>query len=161
MARSRNSEILISLSPSPARRHLGIGMVVVLGIVLLYTAVDVRQASLLAPLVLGGLGIGSLLMAWKMHTSTRLDLHLREDGVYSSDGVLVAELRNIKQVERGMFAFKPSNGFTIVLKTSMSRAWHPGLWWRFGRRVGVGGVTPQAQGKLMAERLEIMLQNPN
>jgi hypothetical protein len=39
----------------------------------------------------------------------------------------------------------------IRLKTPASRVWAPGLWWRFGKRVGVGGVTPAGQGKAMAD----------
>ena len=63
-------------------------------------------------------------------------------------GPSLHNLKNIARVERGLFAFKPSNGFLILLNNPMSRAWHPGLWWRFGRRIGIGGVTPQAEGKV-------------
>jgi hypothetical protein len=38
-----------------------------------------------------------------------------------------------------------------------SRSWHPGLWWRLGQRIGIGGVTPGSQSKSMAEILSIMI----
>jgi hypothetical protein len=52
---------------------------------------------------------------------------------------------------------KPSNGFTVVMETKQPRAWAPGLWWRVGRRVGVGGVTGASQTKFMAEQIALRL----
>ena len=60
-----------------------------------------------------------------------------------------------RSVDRGLFAFKPSNGFVVVLSQGGWRGWAPGLWWRLGRRLGVGGVTSAAQAKAMAEILSI------
>jgi hypothetical protein len=39
----------------------------------------------------------------------------------------------------------------------MSRVYAPGLWWRAGRRVAVGGVTSRAEGKAVAELINVML----
>ena len=36
-------------------------------------------------------------------------------------------------------------------------AWQPGLWWRLGNRIGVGGMTPGSQAKAMAEIIAIKL----
>jgi hypothetical protein len=35
--------------------------------------------------------------------------------------------------------------------------WVPGLWWRIGRSVGVGGMTGAAETKMMAEMIEAMI----
>ncbi|HAR51528.1 MAG TPA: hypothetical protein DCS45_06565, partial [Roseovarius nubinhibens] len=47
--------------------------------------------------------------------------------------------------------FKPSNGFIVILKEAQKPRWEPGMWWRLGRRVGIGGVTGAAEAKAMAE----------
>jgi hypothetical protein len=60
-------------------------------------------------------------------------------------------------VERGAFAFKPSNGFLVRLDKPLGRGWAPGLWWRLGRLLGVGGVTSASQSKAMAEILSLEL----
>jgi hypothetical protein len=67
----------------------------------------------------------------------------------------------IRSVERGAFAFKPSHGFTLVMKEKQPRAWAPGLWWRLGRRVGVGGVTSAGQTKFMAEQIALRIEDRN
>ena len=157
-SQAREAETLAALTPSPMRRYLASGMMVALGIVLLQVAFSGWSSSVPSYLALGLLGLGSLAVAWRMHRATSNSLHLRSDGIRSSDGTLIAEVDNISRVELGLFAFKPSNGFLIVLKTPMDRAWHPGLWWRLGRRIGIGGVTPRAEGKIMAERLDTLLQ---
>ena len=69
----------------------------------------------------------------------------------------VAAWDDIARVERGAFALRPSNGFLLHLHAPGPRAWAPGLWWRLGRRLGVGGVTAAGQSKGMAEILTAML----
>jgi hypothetical protein len=45
----------------------------------------------------------------------------------------------------------------LRLSDKAPRAWYPGLWWRMGRRVGIGGVTSAAQTKAMAEIIAAMI----
>ena len=156
--RAGEAETLAALTPSPVRRYLASGMMVVLGIVLVQVAVSGWNSSVPSYLALALLGLATLAVAWRMHRATSNSLHLRSDGIRSSDGTLIADIDNISRVELGLFAFKPSNGFLIILKNPMDRAWHPGLWWRLGRRIGIGGVTPRAEGKVMAERLHMLVQ---
>ena len=60
-------------------------------------------------------------------------------------------------VDRGVFAFKPSNGFLVRTREKAGNVWAPGLWWRLGRRVGVGGMTASAEAKFMSEILSAMV----
>ena len=60
-------------------------------------------------------------------------------------------------VDRGAFAFQPSNGFLIRLRAGAERTWQPGMWWRIGTCVGVGGMTPGPQTKFMAETILAMI----
>ena len=150
---------LAELTPSPIRRYMASGMMVLLGIVLVNVAISGWKSSVPSYVALAVLGLASLAVAWRMHRATANSLHLSRDGIHSSDGTVIAEVDNVARVELGLFAFKPSNGFLVVLKTPMDRAWHPGLWWRLGRRIGIGGVTPRAEGKVMAERLDMLLRS--
>jgi hypothetical protein len=74
-----------------------------------------------------------------------------------SEGTVLARVEDIVAVNRGAFAIKPSNGFTLTLKNPAPRAWQPGLWWRLGRRVAVGGVTPGSQARPMADIIAVMV----
>ena len=74
-----------------------------------------------------------------------------------SDGTVIARLDNIEKVDRSAFAMKPSNGFLIILKEPGPRVWRPGLWWRLGRRVAVGGVTNGAHTRPMADMMKLKL----
>ena len=60
-------------------------------------------------------------------------------------------------MDRGTFAFKPSNGFLLRTATKQPRLWKPGLYWRMGRRIGVGGITRAAEAKLMADVIAVRL----
>ena len=80
------------------------------------------------------------------------------EGLRDGNGRLLCRMDQIAGVDRGAFAFKPSNGFLVKLKEPMPRVWQPGLWWRLGRRIGVGGVTPAGQGKFMADMIALKLR---
>ena len=144
------------LAPSVIRRSFGIGALLTLGIVLAYVAVTARESAA-AIASLAGAAALAFFVAYRMRAATLSGLELTREGLYTTEGTLVAALSNVKRIERGMFAFKPSNGFLILLKQPMSGSWNPGLWWRFGRRVGVGGVTPRAEGKAMAEAMALLI----
>jgi hypothetical protein len=69
----------------------------------------------------------------------------------------ICRIDEIAKVDRGVFAVKPSRGFALALAQRGDRRWVPGLWWRIGRSVGVGGMTGAAETKLMAEMIEAMV----
>jgi hypothetical protein len=74
----------------------------------------------------------------------------------SRDGE-ICRIDDIAQLNRGVFAVKPARGFVLSLSGAPGRHWVPGLWWRIGRSVGVGGMTGAAETKLMAEMIEAMV----
>nr|WP_317057386.1 hypothetical protein [Roseovarius sp. W115]MDV2931041.1 hypothetical protein [Roseovarius sp. W115] len=154
-----DSEILAIVRASPGRRVLGVSAMGVLGLLTVYVAMArppdalVWQAFLL---LIGGL---SLWLADAMRRATALAVELTRDGLRTSDGEVIAPLDQIETLDRGIFAFKPSNGFLIKLKKKAPARWQPGLWWRFGKRIGVGGVTPGAQSRAMADIVTALMRD--
>ena len=155
--RDDGHEVLATVGATGLRRLLGVGMLSVLGALMVYIALAAPPAVPGWQAFLLGMGAASLILAQRMWLATRWQLELRADGLRMSDGTLVAPIDRIVRIERGMFAFKPSNGFILHLSEPLGRRWLPGLWWRLGRRVGVGGVTPRPQTKVMADALQMML----
>ncbi len=151
-------DMIARISPSPFRRFLAIGILMMLGGLLIYLALAQPPSSFVgqAFLLLGG-GL-VLYLAEHVRRATRLTIELADGRISDSTGRELCRLDEIKSVERGAFAFKPSNGFLIHLKHRKSRVWAPGLWWRTGRRVGIGGVTPVSQAKFMAEMIAYQLR---
>jgi hypothetical protein len=41
---------------------------------------------------------------------------------------VLARIDEIASLDRGTFAFKPSNGFLLRLSRKGTRVWRPGLW---------------------------------
>ena len=80
-------------------------------------------------------------------------LTLTKAGIEDQSGALLCPIEEIARVDRSAFAFRPSTGFLIRLKSPAQIGWHPGLWWRFGTRLGVGGLTSSSQSKAMASLL--------
>ncbi len=152
-----SDEVLTELYASNSRRVLGVGMLAFLGGLLIYAALAHPPSNLgwqVFLIVMGGL---SLWAAESMRQATRHGVQLTEEGLRSTDGEVLATLDQIQSVDRSIFVFKPSNGFVVHLNTSAPWRWQPGLWWRMGARIGVGGVTPGGAGKVMSDMLAAML----
>ena len=151
----------IRVEVAPARRWTGIGMFALLGLLLFWLALAQPPASL--PLRVGVLA-GAVLAFWlsvRMREATRRGLvligaELRESG---SGGRLLASLDQVREVDRGALAFKPSHGFLLHLARGAGggRVWAPGLWWRMGSRVGVGGVLRASETRFLAETIALRL----
>jgi hypothetical protein len=108
-------------------------------------------------LVLVVIGIASGYAGYRMWQWSGRAIELTDDGLRMSDGTVLARLEDIHSVDRSFFAFKPSNGFLVTLKTRYPTKWAPGLWWRIGKRIGIGGLTSGAEGKIMADTLATMI----
>ena len=150
--------ILATAAASPPRRWFALIVVSGLGWLLLYLALSAQAAPGWTGFLIA-LGVGALWLALRLWQATARALVLTDEGLFDSDGTVLARIEDIASVDRGIFAMKPSNGFILRLRRPGPRAWHPGLWWRLGRRVAVGGVTAASQTRPMADILTIRLQD--
>ena len=150
-------DVLAILHASAGRRVFGVGILGGLGVILLSVAITQPPSDLIWRLFLLGAAGTAIWMAVRMWQATSQRIELTETELRTSDGKVIARVADIEHVDRGAFAFKPSNGFLLRLSKANARAWQPGLWWRMGRRVGIGGVTPGAQSRAMADVISAMI----
>lgn len=148
--------IYATVRASPVRRWFGYGVLFSLGAVVLYTTLSHPPAVhwMLFMLIFG---VAMLWLAERLRRATTMVITLTKDELLDSTGTVLARLEDVQSVERGAFALKPSNGFTLVMKRKSQRTWAPGMWWRMGYRVGVGGVTAAGQSRFMAEKIALRL----
>ena len=148
--------VVARVGASPIRRVFAFGVLFILGAMLILIAL-VQPPSFGLQMMLIGFGAAVLWAAERMRRATTTVIELTTDGLRDSTGVLVIPYDDMVRVERGVFAMKPSNGFVLITKDRGPRGWAPGLWWRVGRRIGVGGVTAAGAGKFMAEQIALTL----
>ncbi len=150
-------EIITELRISALRRVAGVVTFLALSVVLLWVSVQRPPILYLQILMIAG-GIGALFGARAVWRSGADAVVLTAAGLHDTQGTPIAPIEEIEAVDGGFFAFRPSNGFTVRLRTGASLQWRPGLWWRIGRRIGVGGMTPRQSGKLMSNLLGDMIK---
>lgn len=153
------TEVIATVAPSPFRRLAAVGFTGALGIVCFLLVLFRPPAELPWIAVLVVVGAGALWLSRRLAVATRTRIELTAECLRDGEGRILASMDKVASVERGAFAIKPSNGFVVRLTEPAGAAWQPGLWWRIGRRVGVGGVTPGAEGRLMSDALAALLHS--
>jgi len=156
MSDEPTSKVITGITPSAPRRTFGTGVLYGLGLLLLYIAAT-NPPSFVYAIFLVGCGAACLYGGYRMWEVTGRVIELTEEELRLSDGTLICRTEDIQKIDRSLFAFKPSNGFLVTTKVGYPFKWAPGLWWRFGKRIGIGGVTPGAQGKIMADTLAALV----
>lgn len=113
-------------------------------------------------MVLMGVGaLGTLVVARALMANRATRVIFDGERLLDDTGVEICLLEDIAKVERGFALFKPSSGFVLALHAPRARGWAPGLWWRVGRRVGIGGATPSRAGRNMADAITAALAGKN
>ena len=151
------SEILVNLEVSQGRRLVSVLAIAGLGLTLLYIAAVYPPTiipALFALIVIGGLFIWA---SFRLYRATDNTILLTREAISTQSGRVLCRLDDISKVDRGFFAFKPSNGFLVILKKRGERSWALGMWWQFGKHLGIGGVTSPRQSKEMVSIIQILL----
>ncbi|MEL6792102.1 MAG: hypothetical protein AAFP78_01515, partial [Pseudomonadota bacterium] len=148
------------LRPQTVRRPQVLRWIIVaaVAVVVLLTVAIAGQASATNPVVVMiNLPIAAILLWFGYAMATAKATSVTFDGETLTDdaGVVICTLEDIHSVERGFALFKPSGGFALLLKAEKERAWSPGLWWRIGQRVGIGGATPGRSSRNMADAITV------
>lgn len=155
MEEHTNDDVLIAITASQARRWLGVAALFALGI--LFLTLVFEPTGGVWRFVFLGFGALAFFAADRLRYYTNDTIELTREEIRTRSGRHLAFVANVKAVERGAFAFKPSNGFLVRLNESEGRGWAPGLWWQRGRLLGVGGVIPGGQSRAMAEILAALV----
>jgi len=155
---TQSQDVIATVTPSLARFWGAIIVIGGFGCFLLWIAASGAAGSALASVIFVFCAALSFYASYRIHQTKLQSLYLTMEGLFDTTGTKLCTMDQIASLDRSFFAFKPSNGFVIRLKEPMDRAWVPGLWWRFGKRLGVGGITSVAQSKSMADTITLLLK---
>lgn len=158
MAEQTEQGPIVYLKPVAAKRYTVLAMLYLLAGVLAWLAVFQTPQSTIWLVLLWALTLSVLLLANSAGKATAEGLQLRDSGIYTDAGELLVRIDDIRKIHRGVFAVKPSNGFLLRLKSRHKKGWAPGLWWRFGAIMGIGGVTSKIQAEVMAEAIAALVE---
>lgn len=154
---TREPAVLV-LRTSPIKRYISAGILYALAGLLGLVLFLHPPEELVWLLFLAGMVAATIWLAVRTQAATADWLELRADGLYVNGQTCLCRLDEIASVSRGAFAFKPSNGFLLRLKSSGTRHWAPGLFWRLGPFLGVGGTTSKAQADVMSEAIALAVE---
>jgi uncharacterized protein (DUF58 family) len=150
--------VIATLAASPPRRWTGTVMLSFLGGLLIYLALSVPFSAPQVILILCGLFV--LFAASRLLAATAQVIELTQTELRVKDGVVLAKLADITKVERGAFAFKPSNGFLVSTKES-APYWCGRCYWRTAeQRYGRGDRCVDRRARSKEQRLIVKCKTP-
>lgn len=152
-----NQNADMTIEPSAMRRLLMLVFICLLGFLLILIGLNGDNAPFWTRLFFVGLGGLVLVLVPFFSRATAQSVTLTQTHMIDGQGREICRIDNVEAVERGAFAFKPSNGFLLRLHKRADRGWVPGIWWRFGRKIGIGGVLAASQTKAMAEIISMRI----
>lgn len=150
-------DVVFILRPSRARLWVALGSLAGAGLALVSIGVVAAEAGWV--LRAGFVATGGLLL-WglaPLRDAGPRALVLTEAELSDSRDGPICAIADVVRVERGAFAIKPARGFALRLAGSGPRRWVPGLWWRTGRTIGVGGLTGAGETRVLAEMIAAMV----
>lgn len=139
------------LYPSPTRRLFSVAMMVGLGGLLIFLAAGAGEMALVWKAFMLLCGGGALAIAARSWRATQDHLVLTAETLELNTGEVICRIDEVQKVERGAFAFKPSNGFVVLLKreatAGKSRAMGSGPLLANGSQDRGGGRDPRWRGQ--------------
>ncbi len=154
-------EILVKLEVAQPRRMFGVILLFGLGLTMLYISASSPPSKIGELAVLLGFAGLFIWSGVRLYRATADTVLMTRESITTASGAEICRIEDIDNTDRGFFAFKPTNGFLIRTKTAQSRHWSPGLWWRFGKKIGIGGVTSPRQAKEMVAMIDLLVQERN
>ena len=145
------AEVLMELGVSPIRRIFALAVLLLLGLLLIWNGMVLPGAVIGLKLILMLMGAAVLWLGIKMYDRTRGGLILTKEALSDYRGTCLIRMEDVVAMEKGVFALKPSNGFMLRGTGAPGNLWAPGMYWRVGKRVGVGGITNARDAKSMIE----------
>ena len=154
---SQSDHVLVRVSASAFRRWSALGLLIVFAIIMVQIAVELPSDRLAAKAGLTAMGALLIFQAVRVWSNSRFSLELTPEGLrWTKTGEYLARIEEIEDVNTSIIALRPATGFLVILRSASAPRSAPGMWWRVGKRIGVGGVTPKYEAKAMAEMLREM-----
>jgi hypothetical protein len=150
-------DVRFILRPSRARLWFALAALAGAGLAFVWIGVVLAEAGpglRAVAVVAGGLLLWGLA---RLHDAGGRALVLTDAGLSDTRAGPICAIADIRGVERGVFALKPARGFALRLAAPARRRWVPGLWWRTGRTIGVGGLTGSGETRVLAEMIAAMV----
>lgn len=152
-----NSDILATASISGVRRWLTIIPGIFAGALLAWYGLNAPFPQIWVNVFAVVVGLVMALGASWLLSATSRGIYLTPKELRDINGALIARISDMKKLERETISYKPAHGFIIVLAEPARSHWSPGVWWRTGQRVGVGGFLHADQTKAMAGAIRSLI----
>ncbi len=90
---------------------------------------------------------------------SKIGFLINKVGLFDLNENIICKIDDIKRIDASPYTFKSANGFLILLDTKSSFKSIPGLYWRYGHRISIGGLVSKHESKYLAGILSDLVTN--
>ena len=146
-----NSRTEIKYVLPPYRIKLLGYLILSLFVFLIYSILKIQGEIHLSSLILLTTGLIIVISFWRfIKKYYKSGFLIQDEGIFLLNGSLLCKTSSIEAVDTSPYSFKSTNGFIIRLKESTSLAWSPGLFWKFKKRISIGGLVTKSESKWLS-----------
>lgn len=84
-------------------------------------------------------------------------LHLYDDRLETDRTTPLFNLDDVLEIQQAERAGRKGAALVVRLRAPLGATWHVGLFWRFGARIGIGGLTAPHDIAMLGDHLESLL----
>ena len=75
---------------------------------------------------------------------------LNQEGIFNLDNTIICRIEDIETIDTSPYTFRSANGFIVFLRERSTFKIVPGLYWRLGNRISIGGLVSKAESKFLS-----------
>ena len=148
-----HDENIIYVLPNHRMKFLG-GAIFFLLVFLLYTLSELNnENTLMTFFLLLGLVLLALWFKRFLKRYSKVGFQINSTGLYDLETNLICKIDDIHKVDVSPYTFKSANGFIVFSKTKSKFRSVPGLYWRLGNRISIGGLISKNESKFLSTTL--------
>ncbi|MEE2775026.1 MAG: hypothetical protein VYE27_08945 [Pseudomonadota bacterium] len=118
-----------------------------LGLILIINSFSLDKA---ANLFFFCIGLTIILISYRIYQNRDKGFIITPCGIFEKNGRLICNFNEIDKIDTSPFSFKATNGFVVKLKNKTTFDFSVGLWWKYNRRLSIGGMISKNESKYLS-----------
>lgn len=127
-----------------------------LGVIILFNSLTLDYA---ANIFFFCIGLGIIFFCFRIYQRRDKGFLITPKAILEKTGDVICSFDEIDKIDTSPFSFKATNGFVVQLKNRTDFDFSVGLWWKYNKRLSIGGMVSKNESKYLSIVLQEKLND--